>query len=133
MSEEEWDIVVDIHLKGQAAPLHWAAAYWRDRHKSGESVSAAVVNTTAGSGLYGNPGQANYAAAKAGVVALTLVSARELQRYNVRVNAVAPVARTRQTAALLNASEPTKQSAGREAFDPYEPDNVAPLVGPWRS
>ncbi len=128
MSEEEWDVVVGVHLKGQAAPLHWAAAYWRDRHKSGDSGPAAVVNTTAGAGLYGNLGQANYAAAKAGVVALTLVAARELERYNVRVNAVAPVARTRLTAGLLTVSEPTTSMGGAPTFDPYDPSNVAPLV-----
>jgi NAD(P)-dependent dehydrogenase (short-subunit alcohol dehydrogenase family) len=127
MSEEEWDLVVDVHLKGQAAPLHWAAAFWRDRSKAGDSSPAAVVNTTAGAGLFGNVGQSNYAAAKAGVVGLTLVAARELQRYNVRVNGVAPVARTRQTAALFGGSE---RAAPKDpsSFDPYDPANVAPLV-----
>jgi NAD(P)-dependent dehydrogenase (short-subunit alcohol dehydrogenase family) len=127
MSEEEWDLVVGVHLKGQAAPLHWAAAVWRDRSKAGDSSPAAVVNTTAGAGLYGNVGQSNYAAAKAGVVGLTLVAARELQRYNVRVNAVAPVARTRQTATLFAGSERAAPAAS-SSFDPYDPANVAPLV-----
>jgi NAD(P)-dependent dehydrogenase (short-subunit alcohol dehydrogenase family) len=127
MSEEEWDLVVDVHLKGQAAPLHWAAAFWRDRSKAGDSSPAAVVNTTAGAGLFGNLGQSNYAAAKAGVVGLTLVAARELQRYNVRVNAVAPVARTRQTAALFVGSG-RAAPADASAFDRYDPANAAPLV-----
>ena len=128
MSEDEWDTVVDVHLKGQAAPLHWAAAYWRDRHKAGDSAPAAVVNTTAGAGLFGNPGQANYAAAKAGVVGLTLVAARELQRYDVRVNAVAPVARTRQTEGIFSGGEAARASGTSGSFDPYDPANVAPMV-----
>lgn len=126
MSESEWDEVQSVHLKAQAATLHFAAAYWRDRHRRDEAAKAAVVNTTAGSGLYGNVGQANYAAAKAGVVGLTLVAARELGRYGVRVNVVAPVARTRQTEAL---NLPASLGSGDDSFDPYDPDNIAPVVG----
>ena len=125
MSESEWDEVQNVHLKAQAATLHFAAAYWRQRHREDEGAKAAVVNTTAGSGLYGNIGQANYAAAKAGVVGLTLVAARELGRYGVRVNAVAPVARTRQTESL---NLPTSLGSDGDAFDPYDPDNTAPVV-----
>ncbi len=128
MTEEEWDSVVNVHLKGQAATVHWAAAYWRDRHRRGEASPAAVVNTTAGAGLFGNPGQANYAAAKAGVVALTLVAARELQRYDVRVNAVAPFARTRLTTAVPGLSDSVQPPEDPATFDPYDPANVAPLV-----
>jgi NAD(P)-dependent dehydrogenase (short-subunit alcohol dehydrogenase family) len=126
MSESEWDEVQNVHLKGQAATLHFAAAYWRDRHRQDEDAKAAVVNTTAGAGLYGNIGQGNYAAAKAGVVGLTLVAARELGRYGVRVNAVAPLARTRLTEAL---NLPTSLGGGDDSFDPYDPDNIAPVVG----
>ena len=126
MSESEWDDVQSVHLKAQAATLHVAAAYWRDRHRQGQDAKAAVVNTTAGSGLYGNIGQANYAAAKAGVVGLTLVAARELGRYGVRVNAVAPVARTRQTESL---NLPTSLGSADDSFDPYDPDNIAPVIG----
>jgi NAD(P)-dependent dehydrogenase (short-subunit alcohol dehydrogenase family) len=121
MSEDEWDEVLAVHLKAQAATLHHAAAYWREQSRAGEPVSAAVVNTTAGAGLFGNIGQANYAAAKAGVVGLTLVAARELERYGVRVNAVAPVARTRLTEGLA-------LPAGDSGGDLYDPDNAAPLV-----
>ena len=128
MSEDEWDTVVDVHLKGQAAPLHWAAAYWRDRHKAGGSAPAAVVNTSAGAGLYGNPGQANYAAAKAGVVGLTLVATRELQRYDVRVDTVAPVARTRQTEGIFSVGDQGTDPGASGGFDPYDPANVAPMV-----
>ena len=89
LTEHEWDDVLGVHLKAQAAALHWAAAYWRDQHKAGTPRDRpAVVNTTAGSGLFGNAGQANYSAAKAGVAALTIVAARELERYGVRVNAI---------------------------------------------
>jgi NAD(P)-dependent dehydrogenase (short-subunit alcohol dehydrogenase family) len=127
MTEDEWDNVIDVQLKAQAATLHWAAAYWRERHRNGDPVTAAVVNTTAGAGLYGNLGQANYAAAKAGVVALTLVAARELERYGVRVNAVAPFARTRLTEGLAG-PEPSTGAGQTSDFDPYDPANVAPLV-----
>jgi NAD(P)-dependent dehydrogenase (short-subunit alcohol dehydrogenase family) len=126
MSESEWDEVQSVHLKAQAAALHFAAAYWRERHRGDEGAKAAVVNTTAGAGLFGNIGQANYAAAKAGVVGLTLVAARELGRYGVRVNAVAPLARTRQTESL---NLPTSLGSETDAFDPYDPDNIAPIVG----
>src|SRR5580704_5689722 len=87
MTEQEWDDVVRVHLKGHFGPLHWAAAHWRERAKAGEQVNAAVVNTSSGSGLHGNAGQANYSAAKAGIAAMTVVAARELGRYGVRVNA----------------------------------------------
>jgi NAD(P)-dependent dehydrogenase (short-subunit alcohol dehydrogenase family) len=126
MSESEWDDVQGVHLKAQAATLHFAAAYWRDRRRHDEAAKAAVVNTTAGAGLYGNFGQANYAAAKAGVVGLTLVAARELGRYGVRVNAVAPVARTRQTESL---NLPASPGPDGDTFDPYDADNIAPVVG----
>ena len=126
MSEGEWDDVQGVHLKAQAATLHFAAAYWRDRRRHDEAAKAAVVNTSAGAGLYGNFGQANYAAAKAGVVGLTLVAARELGRYGVRVNAVAPVARTRQTESL---NLPVSPRHGRTYLRSYDPDNIAPVVG----
>ncbi|HKA84611.1 MAG TPA: SDR family NAD(P)-dependent oxidoreductase, partial [Acidimicrobiales bacterium] len=95
MTEAEWDAVIDVHLKGHFAVAHHAAAWWRARFKeTGEPAGAAIVNTSSESGLYGNAGQANYAAAKAGIAALTIVMARELERLGVRVNAIAPVART---------------------------------------
>jgi len=128
MSEEEWDLVVDVHLKGQFVPLRFAAAYWRDRHKAGEAVQASVINTTAGAGLHGNPGQANYAAAKAGAAAMTLVAAMELRRYDVRVNAISPFARTRLTEGVPGLSELLQVPGDPAEFDRFHPDNVAPLA-----
>src|SRR4030081_3087555 len=90
MSEQEWDSVIHVHLKGHFVPTRWAAAYWREQTKSGREVKAAVVNTSSTSGLLGNPGQTNYGAAKAGIAAFTTIAAEELVRYGVRVNAIAP-------------------------------------------
>ncbi len=97
MTEEEWDAVIKVHLKGTFAPTRWAAAYWRDRAKAGETNNARVVNTTSVSGIYGNPGQTNYGAAKMGIAAFTIISSLELGRYGVTVNAIAPGALTRMT------------------------------------
>jgi NAD(P)-dependent dehydrogenase (short-subunit alcohol dehydrogenase family) len=123
MTEEEWDGVVNVHLKGHFAPLRHAAAHWRERSKAGEEVRARVVNTSSPSGLFGNVGQANYGAAKAGIAALTTIAALELQRYGVTVNAIAPNARTRMTEqAFGDLSSPTKE------FDAMDPANISPVV-----
>jgi NAD(P)-dependent dehydrogenase (short-subunit alcohol dehydrogenase family) len=97
MSEEEWDAVIQVHLRGTFAPSRVAAAYWRDRSKAGEANEARIINTTSASGLWGNVGQVNYGAAKAGIAAFTVIAARELGRYGVTVNAIAPGALTRMT------------------------------------
>jgi NAD(P)-dependent dehydrogenase (short-subunit alcohol dehydrogenase family) len=97
MTEAEWDAVVKVHLKGTFAPSHHAAAYWRDRAKQGERVDARLINTTSVSGIYGNAGQTNYGAAKAGIAAFTIIASRELGRYGITVNAIAPGALTRLT------------------------------------
>lgn len=97
MSEAEWDAVIKVHLKGTYGPAHHAAAYWRNQSKAGEPVDARLINTTSVSGIYGNPGQTNYGAAKAGIAAFTVIAARELARYGVTVNAIAPGALTRMT------------------------------------
>jgi NAD(P)-dependent dehydrogenase (short-subunit alcohol dehydrogenase family) len=129
MTEQDWDDVVDVHLKGHFCPTHWVARYWRDQSKAGKTVEAAIVNTSSGSGLFGNPGQLNYAAAKAGIAAMTLVAARELERYGVRVNAIAPLARTRLTEATPGLSERIEREAAKgEAFDRFDPANSSPLV-----
>jgi NAD(P)-dependent dehydrogenase (short-subunit alcohol dehydrogenase family) len=100
MDESEWDAVIKVHLKGTFAPARHAAAYWRDRSKAGHDVDARIINTTSVSGIYGNPGQANYGAAKMGIAALTIIAAQELARYGVTVNAIAPAAYTRMTKQL---------------------------------
>jgi NAD(P)-dependent dehydrogenase (short-subunit alcohol dehydrogenase family) len=97
MSEEEWDSVIRVHLKGTFAVSRHAGAYWRDRSKAGETNDARIINTTSVSGIYGNVGQANYGAAKAGIAGFTIIAARELGRYGVTVNAIAPGALTRMT------------------------------------
>jgi NAD(P)-dependent dehydrogenase (short-subunit alcohol dehydrogenase family) len=123
MTEEEWDGVVNVHLKGHFAPLRHAAAHWRERSKAGEQVRARVVNTSSPSGLFGNVGQTNYGAAKAGIAALTTIAALELQRYGVTVNAIAPNARTRMTEqAFGDLSSPTKE------FDAMDPANISPVI-----
>jgi NAD(P)-dependent dehydrogenase (short-subunit alcohol dehydrogenase family) len=123
-TEAEWDDVVRVNLKGHFVPLRHAAAYWRDRAKAGEPVAARVVNTTSGAGLMGSVGQANYAAAKAGVAALTQVAAAELARYGVTVNAIAPAARTAMTATVFSDA----MRAPDTGFDAMAPENVSPLV-----
>lgn len=129
MSESEWDAVIDVHLKGHFCPLHHAANYWRSQTKNGQEVNASVVNTSSGSGLRGNPGQLNYASAKAGIASMTLVAARELAPYGVRVNAIAPIARTRLTESTPGLGDRVGQ---HNAFDKWAPENVSPLVA-WLS
>ena len=90
MTEEEWDSVIQVHLKGTFAPCHFAGKYWREQSKAGEAVDARIINTTSGSGLFGNVGQANYGAAKAGIASFTIIPAMELERYSVTVNAISP-------------------------------------------
>ena len=128
MSEEDWDTVIRVHLKGHFVPLRHAAAYWRGRAKAGDDVRASVINTSSTSGLQGNPGQANYGAAKAGIGALTIIAAAELGRYGVRVNGIAPAARTRLTEATPGLSEVIQPPAEPARFDEWDPANVAPLV-----
>lgn len=128
MTEEAWDSVVEVHLKGHFAPLHWAANYWRKEAKADRTRNASVVNTCSGSGLFGNPGQANYAAAKSGIAGLTLVAARELERYGVRVNALVPVARTRLTEQTPGVAALVSAPADSAQFDQWHPGHVSPLV-----
>ena len=97
MAEAEWDAVIKVHLKGTFSPTHHAAAYWRDLVKQGQKVDARIINTTSVSGIYGNAGQTNYGAAKAGIAAFTIIASRELRRYGITVNAIAPGALTRMT------------------------------------
>jgi NAD(P)-dependent dehydrogenase (short-subunit alcohol dehydrogenase family) len=128
MSEEDWDSVIHVHLKGHFLPTRYAAAYWREQVKGGREVSASVVNTSSTSGLLGNPGQTNYGAAKAGIAAFTIIAAQELSRYGVRVNAIAPAARTRMTEATPGLGDIVKAPLDPGAFDVWNPANVSPLV-----
>jgi NAD(P)-dependent dehydrogenase (short-subunit alcohol dehydrogenase family) len=127
MTEEEWDSVITVHLKGHFVPTRHAAAYWREQSKEGKEVKASVINTSSTSGLLGNPGQTNYGAAKAGIAAFTIIAAQELSRYGVRVNAIAPAARTRMTESTPGLSEVVKPPESG-AFDVWDPANISPLV-----
>ncbi len=124
LSVDEWDAVVAVHLRGTFGPLRHAADHWRNRSKAGEEVNARVVTTSSGAGLFGSVGQANYSAAKAGIAGLTIVAAAELARYGVRINGIAPSARSRMTeeafADMMRKPE--------EGFDAMDPANVSPLV-----
>ena len=124
-SEEEWDAVIRVHLKGHFAPTRFAAAYWREQQKAGETVDGRVINTSSGAGLLGSVGQGTYSAAKAGIAALTLVESAELGRYGVTANAIAPAARTRMTEAVF---ADTMAAPDDDSFDAMAPENVAPLV-----
>ncbi|AWK74511.1 short-chain dehydrogenase [Rhodococcus oxybenzonivorans] len=129
MSESQWDAVIAVHLKGHAATLHHAAAYWKAQTKAGETVNASVINTASASGTFmPNAGQGNYGAAKAGIAALTLVAADELERYGVRVNAIAPIARTRLTLATPGMGALFAEEVPEGEFDAFSPANISPLV-----
>ncbi|MDQ1397957.1 MAG: hypothetical protein QOG64_3216 [Acidimicrobiaceae bacterium] len=127
MTEEEWDAVIHVHLKGHFVPTRWAAAYWREQSKAGKEVKASVINTSSTSGLIGNAGQANYGAAKAGIGAFTVITAQELPRYGVRVNGIAPAARTRLTESTPGLGEIVKPP-DQGGFDVWDPGNISPLV-----
>jgi NAD(P)-dependent dehydrogenase (short-subunit alcohol dehydrogenase family) len=127
MAEADWDAVIRVHLKGTYAPCHHAARHWRERNKAGEVVSGRIINTTSGAGLAGNIGQANYAAAKMGIVGLTLTLSLELARYGVTVNCIAPGGATRISATIPGygaAKEPDEY----DAFDAMDPSIGSPIV-----
>jgi NAD(P)-dependent dehydrogenase (short-subunit alcohol dehydrogenase family) len=123
MEESEWDAVIAVHLKGTFSPTRHAVEYWRNQSKAGNQPDARVVNTSSPSGIFGNVGQTNYGAAKAGIAAFTVIAGAELGRYGVNVNAIAPVARTRMTENLGmgKPEDPAK-------FDALDPANISPLV-----
>ncbi len=126
MDEEDWDSVIRVHLKGHFCTSRWATAYWRDRSKAADGpVYARVINTSSEAFVFGSPGQPNYAAAKAGIVALTLATAQSCVRYGVTANAICPRARTRMTEGTLGGMFDKPE----EGFDTFNPENVAPLVG----
>ena len=125
LTEEEWDQVIAVHLKGHYALSNQAARYWRTRAKEGEAVSGRIINTSSGAGLLGSVGQSNYSAAKAGILGLTLVQAAELKRYGITANALAPQARTGMTEEVFAEMMKVPEDG---SFDQYDPANVAPLV-----
>jgi NAD(P)-dependent dehydrogenase (short-subunit alcohol dehydrogenase family) len=128
MEESHWDAVIAVHLKGHFAMLRHAAAYWKAQSKAGDQPNAAVINTASGSGVtLPNAGQANYGSAKAGIAALTLIAAEELERYGVRVNAIAPIARTRLTLATPGMGSLMAEPDEGE-LDLFSPANISPLV-----
>ena len=124
MSEQEWDDIARVNLKGHFCPLRHAAAWWREQSKAGEEVSARVINTSSGAGLLGSVGQGNYSAAKGAIATMTLVAAAEMGRYGVTVNALAPAARTPMTETVFA----EQMAVPEEGFDAMDPANVSPLV-----
>jgi NAD(P)-dependent dehydrogenase (short-subunit alcohol dehydrogenase family) len=128
MTEEEWDAVIHVHLKGHFVPTRWAAAYWREQSKAGKEVKASVINTSSTSGLLGNPGQTNYGAAKSGIATFSVIAAQELARYGVRVNCIAPAARTRLTEATPGLGDVIKAPDDPSKFDLWDPANISPLI-----
>jgi len=127
MTEGEWDDVIRVHLRGHFCPTRHAAAYWREEHKAERGKPRHIVNTSSTSGLMANPGQSNYGAAKSGIATFTQITAKELARYDVKVNCIAPAARTRMTLATPGLSD--IMAAREGGFDEWDPANVSPLVG----
>jgi len=128
LSEDDWDAVINVHLKGHFVPTRHAAAYWREQAKAGKTVKASIINTSSTSGLIGNVGQSNYGAAKAGIAAFTVIIAEELSRYGVRANAIAPAARTRMTESTPGLSDVVVKPSDAATFDTWDPANISPLV-----
>ena len=129
MSEEDWDAVVAVHLKGTFSMCRHATEYWREQHKAGNLLNGRIINTSSDSGLLGNASQSNYGACKAAVAALAIIVAQEMKKYGVTANAIAPVARTRLTTEATPATAAMMgQTAPEGQFDPFSPVNVAPLV-----
>ena len=126
MTEAEWDDVIRVHLRGHFCPTRHVAAYWRDEHKAGRPATRNVVNTSSTSGLLANPGQSNYGTAKSGIATFTQIVAKELARYDIKVNCIAPAARTRLTLATPGLDE--IMAARHGVFDEWDPANVAPVV-----
>jgi NAD(P)-dependent dehydrogenase (short-subunit alcohol dehydrogenase family) len=128
MTEGEWDAVVQVHLKGHFIPTRWAATYWREQTKAGRSVSGSVIHTSSTSGLFSNPGQTNYGAAKSAIATFSQICAKELSRYGVRSNAIAPAARTRLTLSTPGLGERIAEPTDAAKFDEWDPANISPLV-----
>jgi NAD(P)-dependent dehydrogenase (short-subunit alcohol dehydrogenase family) len=127
MTDAEWDDVIRVHLRGHFMPTRAAARYWREQSKAGATLQPSLINTTSTSGLFNNPGQVNYGAAKTGIATLTVIAQRELGRYGVKANAIAPAARTRLTLATPGIPDAIAR-VPEEGFDPMDPANVSPFV-----
>lgn len=125
MTADEWDSVINVHLRGTFAPSHHAANYWRDRAKAGDTNDARIISTSSGSGLIGNVGQSNYGAAKAGIAAFTVIIAQELSRYGVTANAISPGGQTRMTLSVPGSQE---VEVDGDEWSARDPENVAPIV-----
>jgi NAD(P)-dependent dehydrogenase (short-subunit alcohol dehydrogenase family) len=128
MTEAEWDAVIAVHLKGHFCPTRHAATYWREQTKAGKEVHASIIHTSSTSGLFSNPGQANYDSAKSGIATFSQVCAKELVRYGVRSNAIAPGARTRLTLETPGLGDAVKPPDDPGTFDIWDPANVSPFV-----
>jgi NAD(P)-dependent dehydrogenase (short-subunit alcohol dehydrogenase family) len=128
MTEAEWDAVIAVHLKGHFCPTRHAATYWREQTKAGKEVHASIIHTSSTSGLFSNPGQANYDSAKSGIATFSQVCAKELVRYGVRSNAIAPGARTRLTLETPGLGDAVKAPDDPGVFDIWDPANVSPFV-----
>ena len=128
MSEEDWDSVIEVHLRGHFCPTRHAAAYWREQVKAEKTVNAALVHTSSTSGVLGNAGQTNYGAAKAGIATFSAICAMELGRYGVRSNAITPMARTRLTEQTPGMEDMVKAPEDASKFDMWDPANVSPMV-----
>lgn len=129
MSEDDWDAVIAVHLKGTFNCTRHACVYWREQHKIGTVLNGRIINTSSDSGLLGNPSQSNYGAAKAAIAAMSVIIDKEMAKYGVTVNAIAPVARTRLTVEATPATAALMgQGTGEGEFDVFNPRNVAPLV-----
>ncbi len=128
MTEQEWDAVITVHLKGHFCPTRHAAAYWRERTKAGNEVRASIIHTSSTSGVLGNAGQTNYGAAKAGIAAFSTICAMELGRYGVRSNAITPMARTRLTEQTPGLEDLVKAPDDASAFDNWDPANISPMI-----
>jgi len=126
MTEDEWDAVIAVHLRGHFAPTRWAATYWRDEFKAGRGKRRNLVHTSSTSGLFANPGQSNYGAAKSGIATLSQIAAKELARYDVVSNCIAPGARTRLTLATPGLEQ--IMSPREQGFDEWDPANISPLT-----
>src|SRR5437870_1621975 len=128
MTEQEWDAVIAVHLKGHFVPSRWAAAYWREQHKAGIEKPRNMVHTSSTSGLFANPGQTNYGAAKSGIATFSQIAAKELARYGVKSNCLAPAARTRLTESTPGLGEIVKPPDDAGTFDVWDPANISPVV-----